>query len=143
MTPEITHRQYQCIALVAQGLDNEEIGKVLFIATHTVKTHLTRLFEVLGANNRAHAVSLMWERGLWKNMTTPTIDTQRFDFPLHSVRGLHGALKTTRTILQMSSVDGEKVTLGVPGKELNQRLENLRDSSPKSTLALTLSLKVN
>jgi len=41
-----------------EGKSNKEIAQVLDIAEGTVKMHLSALFRVLGATNRAHAAVL-------------------------------------------------------------------------------------
>ena len=40
------------------------IGERLFVGEATVKTHLLRVFEKLGVNDRTRAVTLAMERGL-------------------------------------------------------------------------------
>jgi DNA-binding NarL/FixJ family response regulator len=54
----LTGRQRQIVQLAARGASNKEIAKALGIAPHTVKNHLARIFEKLGARNRAQASSL-------------------------------------------------------------------------------------
>ena len=43
------------LRLVAQGLANEEIARELVVTPSTVKNHVARLMEKLGARNRTHA----------------------------------------------------------------------------------------
>ena len=52
------------LAGVARGLTNAEIGRELFIAEATVKTHLLRVFAKLGVDDRTRAVLVAVERGL-------------------------------------------------------------------------------
>lgn len=56
--PRLTVRQYEVLALAAQGLSIKEIGVRLGLTVHTVKTHLHALLGKLGARNQAHAVRL-------------------------------------------------------------------------------------
>lgn len=48
----------------ASGLTNAEIGRPLFLHVDTVKRRLRRLYRVLGARDRAHAVALAYDLGL-------------------------------------------------------------------------------
>ena len=43
---------------MSQGNSNGEIGRKLYLSEDTVKTHARRLFQKLGAHDRAHAVAL-------------------------------------------------------------------------------------
>jgi DNA-binding NarL/FixJ family response regulator len=55
--------QAQVLALVARGLTNAEIGRKLFIAEATVKTHLLRACAKLGVSGRTAAVTKAIETG--------------------------------------------------------------------------------
>ena len=43
----------QVLRLLCQGLGNQEIGDILGIKLSTVKTHVSHIFQKLGAKNRA------------------------------------------------------------------------------------------
>lgn len=58
-----TAREAQVLGLVARGLSNAEVGRELFIAEATVKTHLIRAFTKLGVTDRTAAVTVARERG--------------------------------------------------------------------------------
>ena len=60
----LTPRETEVLRLVAEGLSNRGIGERLFLGEATVKTHLLRVFEKLGVNDRTRAVTLAMERGL-------------------------------------------------------------------------------
>jgi DNA-binding NarL/FixJ family response regulator len=62
--PELTTRQAEVLALLAQGHANKEIRHQLGIAERTVRAHLTELFHLLGANSRMQAVIRGRELGL-------------------------------------------------------------------------------
>ncbi len=51
----LTGRQCDVLRLMAEGKSNKEIGRDLGIAPDTVKSHVSQLFAVLGAINRADA----------------------------------------------------------------------------------------
>jgi DNA-binding CsgD family transcriptional regulator/ligand-binding sensor protein len=59
-----TSREAEVLNLVLQGLNNLEIAKKLFISTHTVKNHITKIYEKLGVNDRAQAIAKMYQTGL-------------------------------------------------------------------------------
>jgi DNA-binding NarL/FixJ family response regulator len=59
----LTSREAEVLALVARGLSNAAIGRELFIAEATVKTHLLRAFTKLGVDDRTAAVTVARERG--------------------------------------------------------------------------------
>lgn len=60
----LTAREIQVLEGVAAGLSNAEIGRRLFIGEATVKTHLLRLFQKLGVDDRTRAVTVAMERGI-------------------------------------------------------------------------------
>jgi DNA-binding NarL/FixJ family response regulator len=60
----LTARELEVLAGVARGLSNAAIGRELFIAEATVKTHLLRSFAKLGVDDRTRAVTVAMQRGL-------------------------------------------------------------------------------
>ena len=54
----ITPRELEMLELVATGLSNKEIAAREFVSENTVKTHLSRVFDKLGAKRRTQAVQL-------------------------------------------------------------------------------------
>jgi DNA-binding NarL/FixJ family response regulator len=60
----LTPREREVLAGVARGLSNAAIGRELFIAEATVKTHLLRAFAKLGVDDRTRAVTVAIERGI-------------------------------------------------------------------------------
>ena len=54
----LSAREVQVLEAVADGKSNKEIAAAIGIAEDTVKTHLRRLFEKLGASDRAQAVAI-------------------------------------------------------------------------------------
>jgi len=60
----VSPRELAILQLVAEGHSNNQIGRTLHISEATVKTHLIRLYDKLGASDRASAVSLAYRQGL-------------------------------------------------------------------------------
>ena len=51
----LTVREIEVLALLARGFSNVEIGKVLAISPHTVKSHVIHIFNKLGVKDRTKA----------------------------------------------------------------------------------------
>ncbi|SFB46367.1 regulatory protein, luxR family [Amycolatopsis marina] len=60
----LTDRERSVLELVAQGLTNRQVGAALYISEKTVSVHLSRVMAKLGANRRAEAVAIAYDRGL-------------------------------------------------------------------------------
>ncbi len=60
----LTVREAEVLGLVATGHGNKQIATELGIGEATVKTHLLKAFDKLGASDRTHAVAIAGERGL-------------------------------------------------------------------------------
>ena len=52
------------VALVADGLTNDEIARKLYMSPATVRTHVSRAMTKLGVRDRAQLVVLAYETGL-------------------------------------------------------------------------------
>lgn len=61
---DLTEREREVLALVGRGLSNTEIGAAMFISPATVKTHVGRVLQKLGARDRAQLVVIAYETGL-------------------------------------------------------------------------------
>ena len=54
----LTGREREVLSLLAQGLQLDEIAERLGIGAETVRTHVRKATERLGASNRTHAVAI-------------------------------------------------------------------------------------
>ena len=60
----LTEREREVLALVAEGLGNEEIADRLYLSPATARTHVSRILTKLDVRNRAQLVVLAYETGL-------------------------------------------------------------------------------
>ncbi len=60
----LTDRETEVACSVARRLTNQEVGAELGIATRTVSTHLTNIYEKLGIGSRGELIDLVREAGL-------------------------------------------------------------------------------
>jgi DNA-binding NarL/FixJ family response regulator len=63
---QLSDREREVLAEIAQGRSNAEITERLFIGAATVKSHINHLFTKLGVRDRAQAVAFAYESGLVK-----------------------------------------------------------------------------
>jgi DNA-binding NarL/FixJ family response regulator len=55
----LTARQSEVVALLLQGLSNQEIAESLYVDVNTVKTHLRHAYKALGVRSRAQALAML------------------------------------------------------------------------------------
>jgi DNA-binding NarL/FixJ family response regulator len=60
----LTDREREVLALVAQGLSNDEIAVRLYLSPLTTKTHVSHIMTKLCARDRAQLVVIAYESGL-------------------------------------------------------------------------------
>lgn len=56
----VSAREIEVFELVISGLSNKEISEKLFISEHTVKNHITRIFQKLNVADRAQAMAMVY-----------------------------------------------------------------------------------
>ncbi|MFI6395085.1 response regulator [Nonomuraea sp. NPDC050540] len=60
----LTDREREVLALVGRGLNNDEIGRELFLSPATARTHVSHAMTKLGARDRAQLVVIAYQTGL-------------------------------------------------------------------------------
>jgi DNA-binding CsgD family transcriptional regulator len=63
-SPALSKREREILQKVADGATTRQVASDLGISPHTVKTHLERIFEKLGAKDRAQAVAIAIRMGI-------------------------------------------------------------------------------
>jgi PAS domain S-box-containing protein len=61
---KLSTREFEILALLSEGLENDQIARALHLAPDTVKAHVSRVLQKLDARSRTHAVALALRRGL-------------------------------------------------------------------------------
>jgi DNA-binding NarL/FixJ family response regulator len=62
--PELTAREREVLDLIAQGRNNQEIAKELYLSPKTVRNHISNIFTKLQVADRAQAIIRAREAGL-------------------------------------------------------------------------------
>jgi DNA-binding NarL/FixJ family response regulator len=65
----LTDREREVVALVAQGLTNDEIAGELVVSPATARTHVSRAMIKLNARDRAQLVVFAYQSGLVRPAT--------------------------------------------------------------------------
>ena len=62
--PQLTQRESEVLSLLARGFSVSAIARSIFVSDSTAKTHISKIYEKLGAANRAQAISIAMRSGL-------------------------------------------------------------------------------
>ena len=62
--PDLTTREVEVLKLIARGYSNKRIAGEIGVSASTVKNHIASLMTKLGADDRAHAVTLALGRNI-------------------------------------------------------------------------------
>jgi DNA-binding NarL/FixJ family response regulator len=62
--PQLSQRETEVLHLLAEGLGVAGIARRLYVSESTAKTHISKIYEKLGAANRAQAIMLAIRSGL-------------------------------------------------------------------------------
>ena len=66
--PTLSAREEEVLVLLAEGLGTGEIAGRLFLSESTAKTHITHIYQKLGAGNRAQALVTAMRMGLLSHL---------------------------------------------------------------------------
>lgn len=61
---ELTDREREVLALLAQGQSNNQIAAQLHLSVATIKWHVSAILDKLGVGSRAEAIAQAWRDGL-------------------------------------------------------------------------------
>ncbi len=62
----LTKREYEILTLLAEGLNNREIGECLFISEKTVKNHVSNIFKKINVSDRTQAAIYAYKNNIKK-----------------------------------------------------------------------------
>jgi DNA-binding NarL/FixJ family response regulator len=62
--PQLSARETEVLKLLAEGLGVAAIARQLYVSESTAKTHISRIYEKLGAANRAQAIMIAIRSGV-------------------------------------------------------------------------------
>jgi DNA-binding NarL/FixJ family response regulator len=60
----LSRREYQVLQLIADGLENQAIAKILYVSVETIRTHVKSILRKLSARDRTHAVAVAFRSGV-------------------------------------------------------------------------------
>ncbi|GAB2755345.1 response regulator transcription factor [Nocardioides pakistanensis] len=62
--PQLSPREHEVLSLLAEGLGISAIARNIYVSESTAKTHVSKIYEKLGAANRAQAIMVAVRAGL-------------------------------------------------------------------------------
>jgi DNA-binding NarL/FixJ family response regulator len=67
----LSDREHEVLLLLADGLGAKEIGEKLYLSESTAKSHIAKIYQKLGATNRAQALVTAMRIGLLSSLQRP------------------------------------------------------------------------
>jgi DNA-binding NarL/FixJ family response regulator len=64
---QLTPREREVLAALAEGLDNKAIAERLFISPDTARTHVVKVLGKLGVESRLQAAIVAIQQGIWSS----------------------------------------------------------------------------
>lgn len=64
LTPRLTERELEVLALMVEGLNNTQIAGRLIVSPSTIKSHVSNILSKLGVTSRTEAVTLALRNGI-------------------------------------------------------------------------------
>ncbi len=71
--PQLSPREVEVLELLAQGLGVSAVSRKLYVSESTAKTHISKIYEKLGAANRAQAIMHAIRAGLLADEFSPHV----------------------------------------------------------------------
>jgi len=68
---KLTKREHEVVDLIARGMSNKEIAKELYVAVHTVKSHVHNILEKLALHTRLELASFALTEGMVRKSSDP------------------------------------------------------------------------
>jgi len=62
----LTKREYEVLTLLAEGLNNKQMGECLFISEKTVKNHISSIFKKINVSDRTQAAIYAYKHNIKK-----------------------------------------------------------------------------
>ncbi|GCE05180.1 LuxR C-terminal-related transcriptional regulator [Dictyobacter aurantiacus] len=72
MIDKLSEREYMVLALIAEGLSNQEIAQKLVVTVSTIKTHLNNIYAKLHVHTRLQAVTRAYDLGVLRRSEVDT-----------------------------------------------------------------------
>lgn len=69
--PQLSSKEQEVLTLLAQGLGVTALARKMFVSESTAKAHISKIYDKLGAANRAQAIMLAVRTGLLTGEPTP------------------------------------------------------------------------
>ena len=64
MRSDFTTREHEVLTMLAKGLTNKQIGRVLKISSNTVRNHVNSIIDKLEVSDRTEAATTAIQRGI-------------------------------------------------------------------------------